>query len=98
MTVDPIAIYGAAALAAGAIVRALKSDAIPINIPVQWRPSLVVAIAAVGGGFAAAAAGAPAREAILGGLAGGALAIVGHAVGIEWLRDGREIGEPKDPK
>jgi membrane associated rhomboid family serine protease len=90
-----LALYGLIAFAVGGAVRVIKSDRIPINVPPAWRPVLAVALGLIGGGFAAAATGTPAKEAILGGLGAGAVAIVGHVIGVEWLRNGRELGVPK---
>jgi hypothetical protein len=94
---ETLALYGLVAFAVGGAVRAIKSDRIPFSVPPPWRPVLAVSLGLIGGGFAAAATGAPAKEAILGGLGAGALAIVGHVVGVEWLRGGRELGVAKSP-
>lgn len=88
---------------AGALVhlaiRALKSERVPpwlARIPVAWRPRLAVLLGALLGALDHVVGGQPWLSAIGGGLAAGALAIAAHELGIESLRDGREIGEPKD--
>ncbi len=90
-------LWGLLAVLAGGVVRSLKSDRIPINVPARWRPVLATAVALLGAGFAAAASGeVPAKDAILAGLGGGLTSVVGHLVFVEWLRRGRELFEVSD--
>lgn len=89
-----------AALLVGLLVRLSKSD-VPIpgwNIPAKYRPALALGLGMVGGVLDAIVAGKPWKVAVAEGLFAASLAILGHTIGIEALRGGREIGgPPKDP-
>jgi hypothetical protein len=85
-----------AAFAVGAIVRAIKSDLIPIDVPARWRPKLALGLGLASGVAEAVIAGTPWAEALTGGVLSACVAMGGHGVLIQGLRDGRELGEPKE--
>lgn len=79
-----------AALVIWVIVRALKSERIPIDVPARWRPWLALGLGIAAGASESFIAGAPLLEALIGGLgaAGGAIAI--QEALVESARHGRE--------
>jgi hypothetical protein len=79
------------------IVRLLKSPRIPwvSKIPPRVRTLIAVLLGFAGAGLQALAAGVDWRRALAENLIAALLAIVGHDVLIEWLRGGRELGQPK---
>jgi len=88
-----------AALVVGTLVRAMKADStfLPFDVPARWRPLLALGLGISSGVLQKATTGTPWREAIMGGVISGVMAIVGHDVLIEGLRAGREVpmGTPK---
>ncbi len=80
----------------GFIVRLLKEDTRfpPFAVPARWRPVLALALGALSGSLQAVATGIPWRDALLGGLVSGSLAIAGHGTIVEALRDGKDIPLP----
>lgn len=105
-TADILAIYHAhqwpilAALAIGFVVRLLKDGrlTLPPTVPSRWRPLLALGLGLASGAAEAVLGGAPWREALVGGVLSAALAALGHGVGVEGLRGGRELGQPATPK
>lgn len=83
-----------AALAIGLIVRLVKSGklTLPVTVPARYRPWLSLGLGAASGVAQAIVMGTPWRDAIIGGIASGAAAIVGHDTVIESARKGRELG------
>lgn len=93
-----LAWIGLSALVIGLLVRLLKSDTpLPFSIPAKWRPVAAIALGLLSGVLHALSTGTPWRDALVGGLSAGMVAIVGHDVGIESIRGGVELGAPKDP-
>jgi hypothetical protein len=86
-----------AALAVGLLVRLVKAGrlTLPITVPAQYRSWLAIALGVASGVAEAIVAGTPWREALIGGVASAAAAIVGHETLVENARKGRELGEPK---
>lgn len=81
-------------LALGGIVRMSKSDAIGPVVPSKYRPWLAWSLGALTFVVDSLMGGAPV-SAIIYGFGAPLLAIVGHKLGIEKLRDGEEIPLPK---
>lgn len=91
-----------AAFAVAVIVRLLKSDVVPpplSEIPPKTRPVVALVLGQLSGVLAAAAIpGINVETALLGGLVSAALAIAGHDIIIERIRDGLEFfAEPPVP-
>src|SRR5574338_298624 len=87
-----------AAVLIGAIVRALKQDTpIPITIVAKYRPWLALGLGQVSGVLQALSTGTPWKEALVGGLVSSVVAILGHDLVIESMRNGKELGAPKVP-
>lgn len=85
-----------AALVIGAVVRLLKSDTpIPIDIPSRWRPVVALGLGVVSGVLEALATGKPWLEAVIGGFVSAFAAMSGHAVLVDALRGGRDVGVKK---
>lgn len=83
------------ALALGFAVRLVKQDSkLPVTIPQRYRPALAFALGAVAGVLELVVAGHTWREATVTAVGAPLLAIVGHVVGVEGLRGGREIPIP----
>jgi len=82
------------ALALGFVVRLSKSDAIGPVVPSKYRPWLAWALGAGTFVVDSLMGGAPV-SAIIYGFGAPLLAILGHKLGIEKLRDGEEIPLPK---
>lgn len=77
----------------GLVVRALKAGSTvwPLSvIPPKARPLVAVLLGLAAGALDSVATGTPWRAALLEGLTSGALAVVGHQLGVEWLAGGRE--------
>lgn len=98
MQADVIALVSAhkwvalCALLIGFIVRLLKSDTtLPVTVPAKWRPWIAMGLGLVGGILEHVANGTAWGEAVTAGLLAGALPILGHQLGIESLRDGKEL-------
>ena len=84
-----------ASLLIGLVVRLLKSDTrLPVDVPAQYRPLVAYGLGAVVGALDAIQGGEPVHAALMGLLAP-SLAILGHVVGIEGLRGGKELPLPK---
>lgn len=86
-----------AALAIGAIVRALKSDSpLPewLHVPKEWRPVLATGLGVVSGVLDAVVMGTTWPNAILGGVLSAVSAIAGHEVVVEKARGGKELPIP----
>jgi hypothetical protein len=81
-------------LALGFVVRLSKSDAIGPVVPSKYRPLLAWSLGAATFVVDALLGGAPV-SAIIYGFGAPLLAILGHKLGIEKLRDGEEIPLPK---
>jgi hypothetical protein len=84
------------ALLIGLIVRLLKEDTRfpPFAIPARWRPVLAIGLGALSGALHAVATGTPWRDALLGGLVSGSLAIAGHGTIVDGFRDGKDVPMP----
>lgn len=82
-----------AALLIGAVVRAAKSDRMPLlrRVPARYRPAIVVVLASVSAALEAVLGGVSPADAVWGGVVSGALAVFGHQLGIEMVRDGKEL-------
>lgn len=80
----------------GLLVWAAKTGRLPYieTVPAFWRPILVVVLGQVGGALEAAARGLPWHEGFVRGLVVSVVAVLGHHLGIEKMRGGRELGEP----
>lgn len=87
---------GLAALVIGLIVRLLKEDTRfpPFALPARWRPLLAMGLGLASGVLQAVATGTPWRDAIVGGIVSGALAIAGHGTVVESARNGKDIPMP----
>ena len=75
------------------VVRALKagSSVWPLSLlPPKARPLLAVLLGLAAGALDSVATGTPWRVALVEGLTSGALAVVAHQLGVEWLAGGRE--------
>lgn len=84
-----------AAFVVGFLVRSIKSDAIPIDVAARWRPLLALGLGLASGASESIIGGTPWAEALTGGVGSAFFAMGGHAVFIEALRGGRELGIPK---
>lgn len=83
------------ALVIGAIVRALKSDTkLPVSIAPQHRPWLAFGLGLFVGFIELLIAGHALREAAVTAFGAPLLAILGHVVGVEVLRGGKEVPLP----
>ena len=84
-----------AAFAVATIVRLLKSEVVPpplSDIPAKTRPVVALILGQLSGVLAAAAIpGIDVKTALLGGLVSAALAIAGHDIIVERIRDGLEF-------
>lgn len=84
-----------AAAIVGALVRLTKDDTkVPVNVPAEWRPWLAMALGLLQGVLVHVAAGVTWKAALLGGVGAGAMAVVGHVLGIEVMNDGKELPVP----
>lgn len=84
-----------AAVIVGFLVRLTKDDTkFPVDLPPKARPYVAIALGAVLMSLEAVTAGKPWREAIARGIIAGAVAIIAHTFGIQWLRDGKELRVP----
>lgn len=84
-----------AAVVIGGLVRMVKSDAIPINVPARWRPVLALGLGLASGACDAIIRGTSWQEALGMGLLSSFVAMGGHDVLIEALRGGAEVSAPK---
>ncbi len=82
-----------AAIIVNALVRISKLDA--IGLPPKYRAWMALVGGILSGAIAKLAGGASWTDAIVGGFAAGFGAISLHELGIESIRNGREVGEPK---
>lgn len=82
------------ALLVGTIVRCSKPDVVFPSLPARWRPLLAAALAIVGAGASAVFGGVPLDVAGNAALEAFVLATMGHVLGIDVLRGGREIPMP----
>lgn len=87
---------GVAALVVGFVVRLMKDDASfpPFAVPARWRPFLALGLGVASGVLRAGSTGTPWRDAILGGLVSGFIAIAGHATVVDGVRDGKDVPLP----
>ncbi len=92
MTIDPRTI-GAVAIIVHLLVRLLKAGKLSEYIPARWRPMVALGLGAVAATVDAVALGTPWDQAALAALFGVAAAVLGHDLGIEALRGGRELGD-----
>lgn len=84
-----------AAWLVGALVRLTKDDnKFPINVDPKVRPWIALGLGLVLGILEKFLAGSSWQGAIVGGLTAGAMAIVGHVLGIELLNNGKELPVP----
>ncbi len=84
-----------AAVVIGGLVRMVKADTIPINVPPRWRPVLALGLGLVSGACDAIIRGTAWQEALGMGLLSSFVAMGGHDVLIEALRGGQEVSAPK---
>ena len=87
-----------AAVAIFVVVRVLKSPVMPwpiFLIPPKARTLVAVLLGFVGAGLQSITVGVTWQQAVAENLIACLGAILAHDVVIEWLREGREIGEPK---
>lgn len=83
------------ALVVGLLVRVFKDDTkIPGVIPKPARPWIALGLGLVLGTVQQKIAGATWGDAIASGVLAGVIPIVAHKLGIEWLRDGKELPLP----
>lgn len=87
---------GLAALIIGLLVRLMKEDTKfpPFAIPARWRPVVALGLGEASGLLQAVSTGTPWREALLGGLISGALAVTGHGAIVDALRNGKDVPLP----
>lgn len=87
---------GLAALLIGLVVRLLKEDARfpPWAVLARWRPLLAVGLGVLSGALQAVSTGTPWRDAIVGGLVSGFIAIAGHEAIVESVRNGKDVPLP----
>jgi hypothetical protein len=88
-----------AALVIGLLVRLVRDDStvawFPITIPSRWRPLIALGLGIVSGILNALVAKVDWPAAIVGGVVSAVTAMGGHAIVINALRNGRELGEKK---
>lgn len=82
------------AVVLGAIVRVLKDDSRILTIPAPFRPWLAFGLGSVAACLQLVVDGAGWQEAVTTAIVAPALAIIGHHLGIEMLRGGKEIPVP----
>jgi hypothetical protein len=84
------------AVVLGCIVRLLKEDTRfpPFAVAARWRPLLAMGLGIASGALHAVATGTPWRDALLGGLVSGSLAIAGHGTIVDGFRDGKDVPMP----
>jgi len=87
---------GLAALIIGLLVRLMKADSRfpPFAVPARWRPLLAIGLGIASGVLQAASTGTPWRDAILGGVVSGFVAIAGHETIVGAIRDGKDVALP----
>lgn len=91
-----LGVLGLSALAINIAVRLVKGDTPLPFIGPKARPFLAIGLGAAQGTIESIALGTPWQTALSKGLAAGGVAIVLHELGIESLRDGKEIfSKPK---
>jgi len=85
------------ALIIGALSRVAKAGKLTalMKVDARYRPLVVVGLGLASGVLEALMAGTAWPHALLGGLIAACVAMGGHNVLIEALRDGRELGEGK---
>jgi hypothetical protein len=88
-----------AALIIGLLVRLVRDDStvawFPITIPSRWRPLIALGLGMVSGVLNQLIAKVDWPSAIVGGVVSAVTAMGGHAILINALRNGRELGEKK---
>ncbi len=85
----------ATAVAIALVIRLLKSDTkIPINVPPRARIWLVLALGVASSVLDKVATGTPWTKAIVNGLVGAFIAVIGHETVIASIRSGKEIPVP----
>jgi len=87
---------GLAALIIGLLVRLMKEDTRfpPFAVPGPWRPVLAMVLGELSGVLQAASTGTSWRDALLGGLVSGVLAIAGHGTIVDAWRNGKDVPLP----
>jgi hypothetical protein len=85
-----------AALVIGCIVRMMKEDTRfpPFAVPARWRPFLALGLGVLSGMLQAVSTGTPWRDALVGGVVSGALAIAGHGWVVDGVRNGKDLPVP----
>jgi hypothetical protein len=88
-----------AALVIGLLVRLVRDDStvawFPVTIPSRWRPLIALGLGIVSGVLNQLVLKVDWATAIVGGIVSAVTAMGGHAVVINALRNGRELGEKK---
>jgi hypothetical protein len=87
---------GLAAVLIGFAVRLMK-EAVrfpPWAVRARWRPLLAVGLGVLSGALQAASTGTPWRDAMLGGLVSGFVAIAGHEAIVGSIRNGKDVPLP----
>lgn len=82
------------AILVGFLIRVLKSPSLPAPlsaIPPKARPSVAIVLGCALSGIESFASGKPAKVAVMEGASAAALAIMGHYLGIDVMRGGREL-------
>jgi hypothetical protein len=92
MTEQALLFVPLAAAVIGVVVRLLKQDVhfLP-TVPARWRPWIAMALGLVSSALLHLEPGKSWFAAIVEGLTAGVLAIAGHELGIESLKNGKEI-------
>lgn len=90
--------FAVLALTIGFVVRMGKPDVVGPSLPSKWRAPVAIAVG-ITGGFVVPmlqklAGGSAPKDALVWGLGAAFAAIAGHDIGIEGLRDGKEIPVP----
>lgn len=82
------------AILVGFLIRVLKSPSLPAPlsaIPPKARPTIAIVLGCTLSGIESFASGKPAKVAVMEGASAAALAIMGHYLGIDVMRGGREL-------
>lgn len=82
------------AVVIGLLVRTTKADVIGPTLPGALRPYLAGGLGLVGAAANMIVLGASLKDALVMGIGAPLLALVGHKLGIEVVRDGKEIPLP----
>lgn len=83
------------AVVLGGVVRVLKSDTkLPITVPAEWRPWFAFGLGQVAALLQFVVNGVGWKEALTTAIGAPLVAIVGHWLGVEVLRGGKEVPLP----